>query len=161
MVSSNACRASGLHLLIGLAVTFLGVAVVAQPMRAADSTPADFSARLVPADASFYHAFLHNREQIEIVRKSRAVAALKELPAVQMLKKAIQNQLENKTPGWGMVKKQLEQKEVREALDFLRDALAHELFFYAGPNCADCTALFLHLSNAMRFAGLQIGRAHV
>src|SRR5438094_571034 len=42
----------------------------------------DISARLVPANVSFYSASLRTREQFEIFTKSRAFAALKQMPAV-------------------------------------------------------------------------------
>src|SRR4051812_37019791 len=38
---------------------------------------------LVPADAAFYTASLRNREQLDAVLKSKAYAALRELPAVK------------------------------------------------------------------------------
>lgn len=149
MVSIKGCRAMGQRLLLALALTTIGVVGLARPALAADAAPVDFSAKLVPADAAFYHACLHNREQVEIVCKSRAAAAIKDLIQVHLKKEGIE-QLVNMIPGLDKVKQQLESKEVHEGLDFLGDALSHEVFVYGGPNWTECTVMLLHLSNSMR-----------
>src|SRR5262249_40889461 len=69
-----------------LRVAFLGMAaafLVVPPAPAADPAGPDTSLKLVPGDAAFYSAMLRNREQLELVFKSRAWARLTSLPAVQ------------------------------------------------------------------------------
>src|SRR5689334_16606068 len=79
-------------LLLALAgALFLG-GLPAAPARAAGYDKAVNSLALIPADAAFYHASLRNREQVQIIARSKAWARLRELPAVQAAWKQIQDQ---------------------------------------------------------------------
>ena len=60
--------------------------------RAADLDKLDASLKEMPADASFYVALLRNREQVDIVRKSRAWAKIKDMPAFKLAWQAAQDE---------------------------------------------------------------------
>ena len=64
------------------------------PVRAADIDKLDCSAKSVPSDAAFYSATLRNKEQLDIVLKSKAWAKLWALPLVQTAWKKATEQLD-------------------------------------------------------------------
>ncbi len=132
------------------ALAVLLAAVATAPAPAADTTPPDVSAKLVPVDAPFYGAWLRNREQVEAFLNSRAFAELKTMPAVQMLWGLAQQQV----PQAGQLddlRKQYENSPFKESGDVLLDALSHEVFVYGGATWGDFADLTVRLMSAVRY----------
>ena len=77
-LQSNLKNAIKLVLLIACAVTCVG------PLRAQVNQDGT-SLQIVPHDVAFYMAFLRNKQQYDLVVKSKAFAALREIPFVQMM----------------------------------------------------------------------------
>ena len=67
---------------VGLLVA--AVCFLPAPLAAQELTSQVPSLKWIPADASNYSSMLRNREQIEIIGKSKAWARLNSLPVVQM-----------------------------------------------------------------------------
>ena len=99
----HAFRASGVvrsSLLIALSLiagwAAGGVAVrAAEPAETAAKAAA--SLKFVPADVSFYSVMLRNREQIEIIGRSKAWAKFKSLPVVKSAWEQFDSQWQNGT----------------------------------------------------------------
>ena len=124
----------------GLAGLALAVAVLAglsaAPSRAAG--PLDqiaSSIHWVPDDAAFYSSSLRNGEQFEAIRKSRAWATLRALPAVQEGLTRLRSEIESGRAA--PLKAFLENPEVRKGLQMLGDMFSHEVFIYADQGLAD------------------------
>jgi hypothetical protein len=137
-------------------IAFVGlVAGLGQaPLQAQAPVKLDISARLVPADAPFYSAWLRNREQYEALVNSRAFTAIKELPALQSAWQVAELFLG--MPGGPLDRlQQLKQDpENRELLELLADAVADEIFCTGGTGAGDLFLLMERLNNANRFAPL-------
>jgi hypothetical protein len=112
----------------------------------------DTSLQWVPADAAMYSSSLRLGEQVEIVGKSRAWAALKGLPATQKLLEAVRSALE--TPQGAMAKAMLDNPEVKRSLALLGEMFANEVFVYADPAAIDAAELFQKLNTTRTFGGL-------
>ena len=127
----------------------------------------DTSLQWVPADAAVYSSSLRLGEQVEIVGKSRAWAALKGLPATQRLLQEV-----NKALDVPQVQFVLENPEVKKGLALLGDMFANEVFIYADPAAIDAAELFQKLNTTRSFGQLtalasgdfergELGRAQV
>jgi hypothetical protein len=127
---------------------------------AACRAPAQSSARpagsleLVPDNALFYSAMLRNREQLEMVLKSKAWAKLSRLPALKMLRNMIDQGLAP-NPGLAKLKDWYEQEENRKLIGFLGDMCSDEIFCYGGRDSADFYALLSELQGAYQYAPLM------
>jgi hypothetical protein len=131
------------YLAAALVLTLLGSQARAQADKASSSLD------LIPADAGFYSSMLRNKEQVEIVARSRAWAELWQMPAVQMGWKMLQDQYQ----GGQLAPLQafLSQAENRELLDLLADAASHDIFIYGGSNWIQFIQLAGILQSASRF----------
>ena len=110
---------------------------------------ADFSVRYVPADVSFYGSLLRNREQFDIVMKSKAFEKFKNLPFVQEM-------WQNVDQGLAFAMGQLKQDPENEALlDLLAEAVSDEVFVTGGDAAADFLALYGQVNNSTRFSGMM------
>ena len=138
-------------------VGFVALGLCSIQMAAADElAKLDGSVKLIPADAAFYSTMLRNREQVEIIAKSRAWAKLKSMPGVQMGMMALQMQLNN--PQVAPFKKLYEQPENQQLVKVLGDMVSQEIFFYGGENVSGFVELIGGVSNAARFGPLaQLG----
>jgi len=103
---------------------------------------------LIPADAAFYSATLRNREQIEIVARSKAWARLQELPAYQMAWQMVQAQYHQEGGQLAGLRQLYEQPENRELVALVREAVSDEVFCYAGESWADVLELAQEVSSS-------------
>lgn len=156
--------------LAGTALSIVtGCIVGASPARAAGPLDKlDTSLNWVPDDAAFYSASLRNGEQIEAIGKSRAWAAIMELPAVQDLRKQISDAME--LPKRGDVGMELDQFtrsiiqlkaawenfEVRQAVKLLGDMFSQEVFVYGDQGAVDLIELVQRVSSEVRY-GQMLG----
>jgi hypothetical protein len=131
-----------------------GIALIVAGLSAPSAsaqTPAkpDVSARLVPANAPFYNAWLRNREQFDIFTGSRAFAALKNLPAVQQGMQAAQLFL-GQLGAFDQFEKFKQDPENAALLDMLAEAVSDEIFCTGGESAVDLLSLLGQL-NTNRF----------
>ncbi|MGD0900655.1 MAG: hypothetical protein ABR915_22715 [Thermoguttaceae bacterium] len=122
---------------------------ISRPVRAAPK--ADLAVDLVPNDAAFYGSMLRNREQWEIVAKSRAWAKLKALPIVQTGLMVYGLQAMNPESVPGKIEAALRGPEVKKALDLARDMASQEMFVYGGRGTIDFLGLCQQVIGAMRY----------
>jgi hypothetical protein len=115
-------------------ITLVGLlAALVQPARAADATQVAGSLRWIPADAAYYSASLHSREQWNAIQQSRAWTKLKALPLVQTARQKIE--AEWKEDGQLAPLYQFyQQPENRQLVEMLGDMFSEEIFLYGGPS---------------------------
>ena len=142
------------RLILGLLITSAAW-LSAAPLCAQDLAQQAPSLKLIPADAAAYNVMLRNREQIEIVLKSKAWAKLTSLPFVQMGKqefmKGFNKEWENSdnpVPQW------FKNPANAEILQFLIELGSDEIFFFAAKNNGDFVNLIQSLVSANQMAGL-------
>ncbi len=119
-----------------------------QPARAAGSDKVDSSLHWVPADASFYHAWLRNREQVEAVTQSRAWTKLMALPSVQAVWKQTEDLLDPDGP-YAEYRKLYDQPENRQLVELLLDMFSNEVFVYGGQDSAGLMDVLAQVNSAM------------
>jgi hypothetical protein len=111
----------------------------------------DAAIKVLPADTAFYGSMLRNREQVEIVAKSKAWAKLMDLPAVKFARQMIEAKIANPDEQTANALAFLKQPENKELIDFLLEASSDEIFIYGGPGWIDVTDLMTRVSGAVRF----------
>jgi hypothetical protein len=134
-----------------LVVLVLAALAWTPPARAAEESKPEGSLALIPADASFYSTMLRNKEQIDIILKSKAWAALRDMPVVQMAWQMVKAQYQEKGGRLAGLREILEQPENQELLALLGDAVSHEIFSYGGSNWVNFLELMTLLQNAQRY----------
>ncbi len=111
-----------------------GCRVPAKPETPSKGATVAASLKLVPADVSFYHAMLRNREQVEIVAGSRAWAKFKTLPVVQDAWSQIEAQwTDGNLAG---ARQLLSLPENEQLLDLVKEMFSDEVFIYGDPQFA-------------------------
>lgn len=141
---------------VGITVLTLGLAQV-QPARAADIAKAknDWALKEIPADASFYASWLRNREQVEIVGKSKSWKKITSMPSIQMGWMMFQQMMAQ--PGGPMAQFQqwYAQPENKQLVDLVTDMVSHEIYVYGGANWSECVDLFAQLYTTAQIANVQ------
>jgi hypothetical protein len=138
--------------LVALAVTL----VLAAASRAEGVDGGHGVLKLLPADTAFFNSTLRNREQLEIILKSKAWAKLMDLPAAKFARQKFEEQLAKPDdPQLAMLLGALKQPENQELLAVLADAGSDEIFIYGGSGWVDFTELLLKVANASRFSSLM------
>lgn len=120
------------------------------PARAAEK--ATGSLGLIPADAAFYGSMLRNKEQLDIIAKSKAWAAIWDMPAVKMGWAELEKQYKSPDSPLARLRAFLEDADNRELVDFLADAGSSEIFSFGGANWAQFSEL-LGMLNTARTVG--------
>jgi hypothetical protein len=123
---------------------------------AADLDKAAPSLQWIPQDAAFYSVMLRNKEQIDVILKSKAWARLSELPAVQLAWKTIHEQLAQAEAPWAQIHQFIQQPENRQLIEMLGDMMSEEIFTYGGHSCAELVALLAELQGGMRFQQIAL-----
>jgi hypothetical protein len=136
---------------VGL-LTLMGL--LASPARAAELDKVAGSLRWVPADASFYHVSLRNKEQLDLFLKSRAFAKLAALPLVQEAVKEIKKATEKDGPLEDL-RKFYEDFENKDLIALIGDALSNEIFCHGGAGWADLLDLILQFNRANQLAQME------
>jgi hypothetical protein len=120
---------------------------------AADTKEASLGVAIVPQDAAFVSSTLRLRDQYDRLMASRAVAAIKELPAV---KRAIESYEESRTtPGspFSTFDAFLQMPENADAAELLADMVSTDTFLYGEPSCASFWRLVRKLAESQQRAG--------
>ncbi len=142
-------RLPGAALLLTAATLALATA---QPGRAQGLDKLDTSLKEIPADAAFYSAMLRNKEQVDIVAKSKAWAKLTSMPAVQQAWQVVQLQLA--LGGGADFAKFYNDPANKELIALLGDMLSHEVFVYGGGNAVGFIDVANQVVSAMRYGPL-------
>jgi hypothetical protein len=90
----------------------------------------DNSLDFLPGDAAFYSSMLRNRQQFDLVAKSRAWHKLKTLPAVQMAWPLLQIQLQQPGSPLAEYEEWVKQPENRQLLELGVEMVSQEMFVY-------------------------------
>jgi hypothetical protein len=144
MLPRTTDRSPGRHLLlVGALLAAAALISAGGPARAAEDVKTDTSLALIPADAAFYSATLRNKEQIDLFLKSNAYKALRALPVVKQAWAGAKDQLEKMGGPLEMYKKFTADKDNKDLVDLLIDAVSHEVFIYGGKNTSDFPTLVL------------------
>jgi hypothetical protein len=117
---------------------------------------------MIPKDAAFVSATLRLQEQIDLVLRSNAFAAIRKLPAVvQALEQFEEQKLQPGSP-LSMVDTYLQLPENQQAVELLRDMVATDTFLYGEPSCITFLELFQKIQQAQNAANvLQMSRGGV
>lgn len=115
----------------------------------------DASLRLVPDDAAFYSAMLRNREQVEIVLKSRAWVKAMQMPVVQMGLQMFQAEAANPGSPAAEAMAVLRDPEKLKSLSLLADLASHEIFLYGDKSVVDSLELFQIMAGGTRFGPMM------
>lgn len=113
------------------------------------------SLKMIPADAAFYQGWFRCREQVELIRASRAWAAVTRMPAVKELWRKFEKEWNAKDGDLARVRLFAEQKENQQLLEVLVDLVSHEVFVYGGGNFGEMVSLLGEALGAMGFAGFE------
>ncbi len=118
--------------------------------------------KLLPADTAFYGSMLRNREQVEIIGKSKAWARLMDLPAVKFARQEIAKKLaDTDDPQTGQLAEFLKQPENKELLEVLADAVSDEIFVYGGSSWVDFWYLFQRINQANQIGNIAHAAAQI
>ena len=152
----QAVRQRGCRLLL----TLLGCLPLAGVACGADALEGGVS--MIPKDAAFVSATLRLQEQIDLVLKSNAVAAIRTLPAVvQALDQIEEQKLQPGSP-LSMLDTYLQLPENKQAVDLLRDMVSSDTFLYGEPSCITFLELIQKVQQAQNAANiLQMARGGV
>jgi hypothetical protein len=134
--------------LITAAVPAVFVGGASSPARAAGPAMA---ADWIPEDAAFFGAMLRNREQWDIVARSRAWAKLKALPVLEVGRALYAMQAINPDSVPGKIEKALRDADAKRALELACDMLSNEVFLYGGRGTTDFIELCQQLVGATRY----------
>jgi hypothetical protein len=128
--------------------------------RAADALEGGVA--MIPKDASFVSATLRLQEQIDLVLRSNAVAAIRKLPAViQALEQYEEQKLQPGSP-LSMLDTYLQLPENQQAVELLRDMVSTDTFLYGEPSCITFLELVQKVQQAQNAANvLQMSRGGV
>jgi hypothetical protein len=121
---------------------------------AADTKEAALGVSIVPQDAAFVSSTLRLREQYDRLMASRAVAAIKELPAV---KRALESYEEARTtPGspFSTFDAFLQMPENADAAELLADMVSTDSFVYGEPSCVSFWRLVRKIAESQQAAGI-------
>ena len=134
-----------------LGVLVASACLWAAPLPAQDLATQAPSLKWIPADAAAYSVLLRNREQIEIILKSKAWAKLTSLPFAKLAKQKIAevwDKEDNKIREW------YSQPGSKDIVDFLLELASDEVFIYSAKNSADFVNLLQALGSANQMATL-------
>ena len=108
---------------------------------------------LVPQDAAFYGASLRNRQRVEAVLNSRAVAKLKEMEAVKEGLEELKQQLEG--PEMAVPRALLSLPENVRLVEMLLDMVSDEVFIYGSGGYVDVIDSMNELNGVLRRAQIE------
>jgi hypothetical protein len=110
------------------------------------------SLKWIPANAGSYSTMLRNKEQIDIVLNSKAVAKLMALPYAQKAKKDLETEMANPGGPFAPILDWYGQKGNADLVAMLGDLTSDEIFMYADKNCADFFALYQDVYSTVNLA---------
>ena len=117
---------------------------------------ADSSWQLIPEDAAFYSALLRNREQVEIVTRSKAWASLMAMPSIQQGLARLKEMAENAESPLGRAKAVWENPQIQDLVKMLGDMFSTDVFVYADPSLIDVLELAQKVNYANTYGPLLL-----
>ena len=129
----------------------VGCAFLAVPVRAAGLDDLQTSLKLIPADAAFYSSMLRNKEQVDIVAKSRAWAKIWSMPSVQQGWKYLEGEYKGAGGSLAAVRQALEAEDNKELVALLGDMASHEIFVYGDNSWIGFFDLYQDAYSTMQF----------
>jgi hypothetical protein len=150
----------GLMRKVSLAGILLASLPAARPLAAAPPAAlADSGVATVPADAAFFSSALRIREQYDRIMGSKAVAAIRELPAVARGLASWEEQREMPGSPVSMFLTFLELPENEQAAELLADMVANDTFVYGTDSWVNVARLIRLVQRAQQTASLLEGAA--
>jgi len=150
----------GLMRKVSLAAILLAGLPAARPLAAAPPAAlADSGVATVPADAAFFSSALRIREQYDRIMGSKAVAAIRELPAVARGLASWEEQREMPGSPVSMFLTFLELPENEQAAELLADMVANDTFVYGTDSWVNVARLIRLVQRAQQTASLLEGAA--
>lgn len=137
---------------LGIVAMTAAVLLPAALVRADEPVKTDTALSWIPDNAAFYCSALRCREQIDLVRHSKAWERLKNLPAVVEALKEMDKQSEDPESPAAKFQSGLKNPQVANALNFLADLFGQETFVYGDPNFVK----LLELSQLLNTAQYQM-----
>lgn len=134
-----------------LPAALVAVLAFATPLPAADLDKVEAALTLLPADTAFYGSMLRNREQLDVVAKSKAWAKLMNLPAAKAARQMIEEKLKNPDPPLAQALEFLKQPDNADLVEMLSDAVSDDIFIYGGAGWVDLIRLLGIVNNANNF----------
>lgn len=138
----------------GLALGGLMAVLLTVPARGADLETLDTSLKIVPAEAAFYSASLRNREQYQIVAKSKAVATFLALESVKKAWREGSAELSKPGGAYEVFENFRKDPENQQLLDLLVDMVSSEVFVYGDESLNQVLDLYVRIANANRLGTL-------
>jgi hypothetical protein len=136
----------------GLAV--LAGFLLAAPAPAQDAVSQAPSLKWVPADAASYSVMLRNREQIEAVLHSKALARLLKMPIAQQARQFLETEWAKPNGQLAILRNWYEQEGNADLVRLLGELFEEEVFVYNGKHSAELFVLFQEMQVANQFAPL-------
>ena len=109
---------------------------------------------MIPKDAAFVSATLRLKEQIDLVLRSNAVAAIRKLPAVAQALDQIEEQKLQPGSPLSMLDTYLQLPENQQAVQLLADMVASDTFLYGEPSCITFVELIQKVNQAQNAANI-------
>jgi hypothetical protein len=142
--------------LVGIAVAAL-IAANRLSARAADLADQAHSLRKVPADAAFYSASLHLKDQWDAFLGSKAYGKLMEIPLIQLAKMQVAFQWQQSNqPAVAQVREYIESPAGQDAVAILKEMFSDEIFTYGGKNIAETIKILMEANSMARAARLEV-----
>ncbi len=143
--------------LLVVAVALAGLSLgTPQAGRAADPLKDTTSLQFVPDNVAFYVAGMRLREVYTKVASSKAIAKLKQVPAIQFGLGMAMSQWENpQNPQIAALKQALQDPQNQQLVAMLKDAVSQEVFIYGGDTFGDLITLINELNAASNAAQLE------
>ena len=143
--------------LLVVAVALAGLSLgTPQAGRAADPLKDTTSLQFVPDNVAFYVAGMRLREVYTKVASSKAIAKLKQVPAIQFGLGMAMAQWENsQNPQITALKQALQDPQNQQLVAMLKDAVSQEVFIYGGDTFGDLITLINELNAASNAAQLE------
>jgi hypothetical protein len=136
----------------GLAVVAIACVMLLapRPTFAQEDVRKNTSLRFVPADASFYCSYLRNKEKIDVLLASKAVAALKAMPSVKMaLDQWEAAKTDQSNQALFMARIMMSLPENKQLIEMLLDMGSSEMFIYGDAGYVRSLELMAKFSSEM------------
>jgi hypothetical protein len=126
------------RLLLGALLAAAMLASAGPTLRAQDAVKTGSALSLVPADTAFFATMLRNKEQMELLYKSNAYKTLRALPLVKEAHEKLMKEI-GKDPNnpIAMYHAFVKDKDNKELVDLLLEAVSDEIFVYGGKVWGD------------------------
>src|SRR5258708_20764855 len=137
------------------AVALLGATFVQPQFAQAQSLDKlDASIKIIPENAAFYCSMLRNKEQIEIVAKSKAWAKLMSIPSIQQGWEMANAEWGNPNAKLAPLVQWYSDPDNQELVGLLADMGSQEMFVYGGEGWVSFSQLMGQVFGTMRYGSL-------